>query len=161
MSAGSGLPNLLAQLLGVEGVTPQPQPQPRRSSQPQAPQPGTSPQRSASPPPPQGAPRRGRDVPVRQSDAPLRAPIGAPLRAAAEGARRPVDAPGAGPGPAPRSAPAASGGSGIAPARPGVTVRGSVLRATTAPGTMRTAIVLAELLGPPRALRPYGTDGLG
>jgi hypothetical protein len=149
VSAGSGLPNLLAQLLGVEGVTPQPQPQPQH----------TSPQRSSSPPPPQGAPRLGRDVPVRQAAAPLRAPVGAPLRAASEGIRRPVEAPAAGPGPAPRPVPAASVSPRIEAARPNVTVRRSVLRATTAPGPMRTAIVLAELLGPPRALRPYGTDG--
>ena len=96
---------------------------------------------------------------MRQAAAPLRAPIGAPLRAASEGIRRPVETPEVARGPAPRPIPAASGSPRIQAARPNVTVRRSVLRATTAPGPMRTAIVLAELLGPPRALRPYGTDG--
>jgi len=40
-----------------------------------------------------------------------------------------------------------------------VPVRSDVRRAVSAPSALRSAVVVAELLGPPRAIRPYGRGG--
>jgi hypothetical protein len=136
MSDAPGLPRMLAALLGVEPAAAS---GPRRA-QPPAPQP-PAPQPSA----PMALRRSEREA----SDGPMRiARRPDPLEQRKE--------------PTPRAPRAPRGGGGsVDPARaPAASVRGEVRRTLRTPEALRPAVVAAEILGSPRALRPYGSGGL-
>jgi hypothetical protein len=128
VSDASGLPRLLASLLGVEV--------PVRSAQ--------------SPPPPAGARPR---IPAPAVDDARARSVRRPL---AEGERRDAASP---------SAAAVDGVRPRVPRPAGATAtrgeavtRRDVLDVLGSTDALRAAVVVAEVLGPPRALRPYGTD---
>lgn len=113
---------------------------------PQPPAPPAGPPRSVpqarEPAPPRGAPER-REAP---------APRGAPASRGAgstSAPRAPREARSAPPEmPSPRYGTGTRGVSPVAPA---------VARTVRTPAELRAAVVVSELLGPPRALRPYGS----
>jgi hypothetical protein len=142
VSDSPAVPRLLAALLGIE-VPAQPQAQART---PQPPQAAEAPQ----PPRPQG--------PVARLPAPV-----TPRREAPEtdGLRMRI---GRRPDPLeqrkdaePRAARGAR--AQVEPARSTVApVRDAVRRTLATPPALRSAVLVTEILGPPRALRPYGVD---
>ena len=141
MSDSPAVPRLLAALLGIE-VPAQPQAQARTPQPPQA--------RTPQPPQPQG--------PVARLPAPV-----TPRREAPEtdGLRMRI---GRRPDPLeqrkdaePRAARGAR--AQAEPVRSTVApVRDAVRRTLATPPALRSAVLVTEILGPPRALRPYGAE---
>jgi hypothetical protein len=153
VSDAPGLPRLLANLLGVEvpGATgaaaPPPQGPPRQVGlQPPAPAPGTKPASRLTPPERLKPEPRGARVPARGT-------AGRPPAAsqAVPASTSPVRRP--------RPVHAGTGSAYVLPAAGDAAMTREALRQVLrSPAHARTAVLAAEVLGAPRALRPYSAD---
>jgi hypothetical protein len=135
VSDAPGMPRILAAMLGVEV--------------PMAAAPG----RVGPPPPPAGA------VPRRPAE---EAPLGRSARTGRLSSPGPRDA--GRQEPKPRAARESHEAreereAEVARRKASDGLAGSVRRVLDSPATLRTAVLVAAVLGPPRALRPYGADG--